>query len=101
MKKICKESFIYTIIAVVYIALVAILMNNGDKIFGKADTVFSVVAFLLLFTLSALIMGVLLVGKPLMLFLDGKKKDAIYMVAASAGWMLLYLILALLISVIV
>lgn len=101
MKKVCKESFLYSIIAVVYIALVATLMNNGDKIFGKADTIFSVVAFLLLFTLSVLVVGVLLIGKPLMLYLDGKKKDAIYMVASSTGWMFLYLIIALAIMVLI
>lgn len=101
MKQVYKESFICSILAVIYIALVALLLNNGEKIFGKADTLFSAIAFLLLFVLSALVMSVLLIGKPLILYLDGEKKSAINMVIVSAGYLILYLIIALAVSALV
>ncbi len=101
MKQVYKESFIYSILAVFYIALVALLLNNGEKIFGKADTLLSAMALLLLFVLSALVMGVLLIGKPLMLYLDGEKKSAVYMVLVSVGYLILYLIIALIVSALI
>lgn len=95
MKKICKQSFIYSLAAAAYIALVAIFMANAEKFLGKNDTALSALAFLLLFSLSALIVGALLVGKPLMIYLDGKKKEAVWALLANAGWMLLFLIISL------
>lgn len=89
------QSFLHSIGVAVYIAAVAIFMNNANAIFGKEDTVVTSIAALLLFSLSALVVGALLIGKPIMLFLEGKKKEAVQMVFASAGWILLFFIIAL------
>jgi len=72
-----KTAILNSLGTAVYIALVAILMTNGNQIFGQANGVLGGVGILLLFTLSALIVGSLVLGKPLMLYLDGSKKEAI------------------------
>ena len=62
----------------IYIFLVTSIMRNGDKIFGAVDNkTFAPVAFLLLFVFSALITGGLVLGKPIILYADGQKKEGI------------------------
>jgi hypothetical protein len=95
------QSFVRSIAVAVYIVAVAFFMNNAEAIFGKEDTVITGVAALLLFSLSALVVGGLLVGKPIFLYIDGKKKEAVHTVIASAGWLLLFFIIALVVMLIV
>jgi len=97
MMKICKQSFLYSLGAGIYIVLVGLFMTNAEKILGKVDSVVSTTAFLLLFSLSALVIGGLLAGKPIMLFIEGKKKDAVWTLLANAGWLLLFFLIALLV----
>lgn len=85
MKQICKWSFVHSLLVAAYITGVAFLMQNAERVFGKMDSVVGVIAFLTLFTLSALVVGGLLVGKPLMFYLDGKKKESVWMLLASGG----------------
>jgi len=61
----------------VYCGLIAYLMINGEELFGKANSIFGVAAFLMLFVLSAAIVGSLVLGKPIIYYLDGKKKESI------------------------
>ena len=77
---------------VVYIALVALVMNNAERIFGKMDNILGMVAFLLLFTFSAAVVGSLIIGKPLTMFLGGQKKEAVWHLIATLGWLFLFLI---------
>jgi len=85
----------------IYIAVVATIMQNGEKWFGNMNNFIGPVAFLLLFTLSAIVVGSLGLGKPIMLYLDGKKKEAVAMVLYTAGWILLFTIVALVISALI
>jgi len=95
MKKICMQSFVHSFGVAIYIGAVATFMTNANAIFGKEDMIVTSIAALLLFSLSALVVGALLIGKPIMLFLEGKKKEAVQMVFASAGWLLLFFLIAL------
>jgi hypothetical protein len=76
-KNSLKTAFINSIGTAVYIALVSLLMTNGNQIFGQTNGVLGGLGILLLFTLSAVIVGTLILGKPLMLYLDGSKKEAV------------------------
>ena len=101
MKPIIKQSFILSISAAIYIGLVALFMNYAERILAGPDTILTGVAFLFLFTLSALVVGGLLIGKPIMLYIDGKKTESVKMLAANAGWMLIYFIIAIIILAII
>jgi hypothetical protein len=83
MKKICKTSFVYSIITTVYIIGIAFFMFNTDKIFGEMNSVVSVVAFLIPFFLSALVVGGLLLEKPIMMYIDSKKKSSLSIFSIS------------------
>lgn len=72
-----KNPFINAISATLYITLIATLMFYGKTFFGPKDTILTPIAVLSLFSLSAAIMAYLFLYQPLMLFLDGHKKEAI------------------------
>lgn len=99
MKKEYKTSFVNSFCVLVYITIVATIMQNGEKIFGKTDGWFTPIAVLLLFTLSACVVVMLLLGKPLMLYLDNKKKEAVSMITSSVAWLAIFTIIFLLILV--
>jgi hypothetical protein len=98
-KKIVKHAFLLALGEGVYISLVALLMFNVQKLFGaKPDPVIvAPIAFLLLFVISAAISGALILGRPVMLYLDGKKKSALQLFGFILAWLLLFLIIAFII----
>ena len=72
-----------------YIVLVSLIMNNAQRIFGKMDTFFGPVAFLLLFVLSAAITGSLTLGRSVILYLENHKTEAIKLFIYTVGWLFL------------
>lgn len=95
-KKIIQQAFLFALGEAAYITLVALLMTGVEKLFGnKPDpAVIAPVAFLLLFVISAAISGALILGKPLMLYLDGKKKEAVQFFGFTLAWLFAFLIVA-------
>lgn len=83
----------------VYIFLVSLVMNNGDKIFGQMTGAIAPVAFLLLFVFSALVTGGLILGRPIMLYLDGQKKEGLKLLFYTGASLLVLLVLAFLVLV--
>ncbi len=85
-----KNPFINALAAVLYIGLVAVVMQYGMQ--HTAGTVVSIIVpitVLSLFTLSAAVMGYLFLSQPLRLYLDGSKQQAVtlflHTVAVFAG----------------
>jgi len=87
-KNIILTSLISAVGVAVYVAVVSFLMSNGEKFFGKMDNFLGPVALLLLFVLSAAVTGALVLGQPAILFLDGRKAEAIKLFLFSVGWLL-------------
>ncbi len=82
------QAFLHSLGVVAYISFVSFLMFNAEQLFGgEPDTVLAPVAFLLLFTLSAAVVGLLVFGRPIMLYLDGKKKEAMHFAGATVGFL--------------
>ncbi|MFA6171464.1 MAG: hypothetical protein WCW77_02925 [Patescibacteria group bacterium] len=92
--KLALHSFLHSAGVLVYILLVSVIMRNAEKIFGKTDTFFSPVAFLMLFVFSALVTGILVLGRPAYLFLHGQKDEAVKFLGFTVGWMFLLVIVA-------
>lgn len=78
-----------------YVSLVVLFMNNAQNIFGKGDNLMAGIIMLLIFILSALITGSLVLGQPVLLYLDGKKAEAVKMLFYTI--ISLFVILALVI----
>ncbi len=90
--KLALYSLVHSIGVLGYIYLVALVMKNGDKIFGKVNDIVSIMGFLMLFVLSAAIVGGLVLGKPIMLYLDKDRKEAVKLFIMTLGWLLILLI---------
>lgn len=89
------------VLTIIYVFLVAILMWKANDIFGKMDNFLGPFSFLLLFTLSAAIVGSLIIGKPVFLYLDGKKKESVMLLLYTIVWLLAATVIALLIQLVI
>lgn len=96
---ILKTGFLNALIATAYIAVVALIISNGESLFGKNDSVLTGMLFLLLFVISAAVMGVTIFGRPLTWYLDGQKKEAILLVSYTLALLLFIAIIVFLILV--
>lgn len=94
--KLVLRSFYDSLGAAVYIALVAIFLSNTQNLFGAEEKKIFLIplAMLLLFVLSAAVVGGLILGKPILLYLDGEKKAGIQLFLHSVAWLFGFTILA-------
>jgi len=86
--KLIKISLVHAIVASLYVATVSLLMSNSEKLFRNNNNVFNGMAMLLLLVISATIMGWLVLGKPLLMYLDGSKKEALKLFYLTIMWLI-------------
>ena len=87
-RKILNRAIISSLITFSYVVAVGLFMSNASNIFGQEDTAFTPVAALMLLVFSAAFTGILVVGQPLMLYIDGKKKDALSLLSYTMACLL-------------
>ena len=91
-----KNPLINALCASGYIVLIITIMTFVTKpLQNKPDTFFAPVVALSLLTLSVAVMAFLFFYQPLMLFIDGKKKEAINFFTKTVGIFALITIVAL------
>lgn len=95
-KQLSTQSFVSTLLATVYIVLVALFMIHAELWSGQMNSAISTAVFLMLFYLQALVVGGLFVAKPLALYIDGKKKDAAQLLLWKGGWLFIFFVIGLL-----
>ena len=83
MTSIVKNAFVNAVATATYVVLVASFLFYAPKAFGGSDTVLIPISMLLLFVFSAAFTGVLIFGRPLAWYLDGKKKEALSLLAST------------------
>lgn len=79
-----------------YVVIVATFLSNTPRIFGNVPepTVFIPVAMLLLLVTSASITGSLVLGRPILWYLDGKKKEAVTLFISTVAMLLACTVIA-------
>ena len=74
-----------------YIVVVASFFFNAQNLFGSdggdKKTILIPIMMLLLFVLSAAITGSLVLGRPVLWYLDGQKKEALSLLAYTLGFL--------------
>jgi hypothetical protein len=81
--------------------LLAIFFNQASNWFGKADQkIVTPVAALMLFVFSAIVTGGLVLGKPLMLYFDSYKKEAVKLIFFTGLGLFVFMILVFLVLLI-
>jgi len=83
-------SLFHALGVLVYVLAISWFLFNGEKIFnqaGKADSFLAPAVMLILLVISATITGMLVLGKPILLYLENKKIEAIKMLSYTVGWL--------------
>lgn len=86
------KSFVNAAGVFVYVSAVAWLGFNNQRIFGRQADFLMPLFVLLLFVISASITGLLVLGKPIHLYLNGLKKEAFTLLFTTLAWLVLFLI---------
>lgn len=79
-KRMVFYGLMHAACAVCYIALVALVMSQGKEFFGPMPKALGTMAFLLLFVVSAALMGLTIFGRPILWYLGGQKHEALSLV---------------------
>jgi hypothetical protein len=94
------KGFLQALSIAVYISLVGLFMSSIEGAMIEPHNFFGPAAFLLLFSSSALICGLLVFYNPYKLFfLENKKKEAIDLVVFTTAWLFLFFIIAIFLAV--
>ncbi|OGZ02460.1 MAG: hypothetical protein A2946_02720 [Candidatus Liptonbacteria bacterium RIFCSPLOWO2_01_FULL_53_13] len=98
MKPIVKHAVVNSLLATLYIALVSLFLSYAPSVFGPAqkDTVLVPIVMLSLLVFSVAIMGVLIFGRSAMWYLDGRKDEALSLLAHTLAIFFFIIIVALL-----
>lgn len=99
MKKILNYALSNAFGTAVYVSLVATFLYFAGQFNQPDKTILIPTAMLMLLVLSVAIVGSLLFGRPLIWYLDGKKKDAIKLLLWTLGTFLILTILLLFVAV--
>lgn len=71
------QALLQSVAVTLYVSLVAFILQNGEHWFGKMESALAGAAFLMLFVLSAAIVGSLVFGRPVYLYMDDQKSGAV------------------------
>ena len=95
-KKSIRTAFFLALGEVGYILLVALFFRTMEKYFsGQPDppAPFGIVILLMLFVISATVSGALILGKPLLMYLEGKKRESIELFSFTLSWLVFFLMI--------
>jgi len=84
----------------IYTAGVGWILTNGERIFGEMQNLWGPITFLMLFVLSAATVGILIFGRPVLLYLNNKRTEAITLLLTTIAWLAVITFAALSIQVI-
>ena len=93
MSSIIKRSIINALLTTIYIIIIASFLYYAQSFHLIENTLLIPIVMLMLFVFSAAFTGMLIFGKPVMLYLDNKKKEAFLLLAYTLGIFLLITIL--------
>ncbi len=88
-KKVIWHSLGHAVLVLIYSSGVAWILFNGQRVFGQFTNFWGPLALLLLFILSATVVGVLVLGRPALLYFNGSKSEALQFLFCIVGWIFL------------
>ncbi|MBI2818553.1 MAG: hypothetical protein HYX73_01110 [Acidobacteria bacterium] len=71
-----------------YVAAVGSFLFYAPRMFGRGNSVLIPITMLLLFVFSAALTGALVLGRPILWYVDGKKKEAISLLVSTLAILL-------------
>jgi len=92
---ILKYALIGAAITAGWIAAIVTVIFNAESLFGKVpeNSMLAPIAMLMLFVVSAAITSMGVFGRPLMWYLDGKKKEAVELAISTISVLVIILLI--------
>lgn len=87
IKSLPTQGLINAALGAFYIIALAWLAFTFGPLMPKEDNFLMPATFLMVFVISAAIEASLVLGQPIMLYLDGKKTEAIKLLGVTIAWM--------------
>jgi hypothetical protein len=95
MKPIIKVAATNAIATALYVVSIGTFMFYVPRMFAEdKDTVFIPIAILMMFVWSASVCCALLFGRPILWYMDGRKKEAVSLIFATLGIFFVITVLA-------
>lgn len=91
---VIRRAFIDAIGTFLYVVVIVLFIQILGKNMPREDSFFIPIAMLLLFVFSAAFVGFLVFGKPVMLYLDGRKREAVSMIGYTLGFLLVFVLMS-------
>lgn len=89
-KKLVLTSFLNSFGVFVYTANVAWLLFNGESLFDGTPSFLIPLFMLLLFMISAVVTGFLILAKPLQLYFSNARQEAAVLLLLTVAWLVAY-----------
>lgn len=99
MNKLVQRSLLNALGVVAYVTTLVTIVRNGERIFGSVNEAVAPILFLTVFVLSAAVTGGLVLGKPLFMYLNNQKNEAIKMFIYTLCWLALAVVILLATSI--
>lgn len=95
---VIKHAATNALITTAYIVLVALFLSNAERIFDQAEpkTILIPILMLLLLVFSAALTGTFVFGRPVMWYLEGKKKEALSLLVYTLGFLFIFTVITIL-----
>jgi len=87
------RGFLHALGVLAYTTGVVFLIANAEKTFGQEESIFIPLFMLLLFIVSATVTALLVLGRPIQLYLNNAKREAVYLLTATLAWLILFAVL--------
>src|SRR3989344_7881610 len=102
MKGVIKYAVINSLGTAAYIVfVVSLIFSLGNKFSGGDETIFIPIAMLMLLVFSVALVGSLIFGRPIIWYLNEKKKDAVLLLAYTMGIFFAITLIAFLILIVI
>ncbi|MCX6792590.1 MAG: hypothetical protein NTY12_01050 [Candidatus Falkowbacteria bacterium] len=94
--KLVWNSLVNASATFIYSSLVAWFLFNANSVFGKVNDFTGPLFMLMLLIISATVTGYFVLGKPVQLYFENHKKEAVKMLFTTLAWLFSFcLVLAL------
>lgn len=95
------QSLLHAAGVAAYVSAIAWFVTHSQSFVNKPVGVFGPILFLLLFVVSALITGLLVLARPVLLYMNHRHKEAGVMLFATLGWLIVFLLIAVLLVLVI
>lgn len=96
MKAVFRNAAINASVTTAYVSIVAAFLYYAPGVFGQARSVLVPIAMLLLFVFSAGFTGAMVLGRPVLWYLEGRKSEAVALLIATLAMLFAMTLVALL-----